>query len=231
MKIKNFDLNSCNLYWSDADNKLNLLFRQTKNKIHEHFLDNFNTPDALLAIQKLITEINIYMDKEKIQIGLLLEIKNYINFIFDTFGLIYGDAPKGKYDKFDELLQTLGTYRRNIRINLQSNAKLIRNILKEKNKKNDLDPVAAQEKSELLHSEFINNIKANNELLLKECDLLRDQHLLNMGILIDDRPNNEFVIKIIDDNQLQQEKNKREQELSKKMAGDQKKGNQNEKRE
>lgn len=52
-----------------------------------------------------------------------------------------------------------------------------------------------------------------------------------MGILIDDRPNNEFVIKIIDDNQLQQEKNKREQELSKKMAGDQKKGNQNEKRE
>lgn len=231
MKIKNFDLNSCNLYWSDADNKLNLLFRQTKNKIHEHFLDNFNTPDALLAIQKLITEINIYMDKEKIQIGLLLEIKHYINFIFDTFGLIYGDAPKGKYDKFDELLQTLGTYRRNIRINLQSNAKLIRNILKEKNKKNDLDPVAAQEKSELLHSEFINNIKANNELLLKECDLLRDQHLLNMGILIDDRPNNEFVIKIIDDNQLQQEKNKREQELSKKMAGDQKKGNQNEKRE
>ncbi|SPJ10566.1 cysteine--tRNA ligase, putative [Plasmodium sp. DRC-Itaito] len=231
MKIKNFDLNSCNLYWSDADNKLNLLFRQTKNKIHEHFLDNFNTPDALLAIQKLITEINIYMDKEKIQIGLLLEIKHYINFIFDTFGLIYGDTSKGKYDKFDLLLQTLGTYRRNIRINLQSNAKLIRNILKEKNKKNDLDPVAAQEKNDQLHSEFINNIKANNELLLKECDLLRDQHLLNMGILIDDRPNNEFVIKIIDDNQLQQEKNKREQELSKKMAADQKKGNQNEKRE
>ncbi|SOV22876.1 cysteine--tRNA ligase, putative [Plasmodium sp. DRC-Itaito] len=231
MKINNFDLNSCNLYWSDADNKLNLLFRQTKSKIHEHFLDNFNTPDALLAIQKLITEVNIYVDKEKIQIGLLLEIKHYINFIFETFGLIYGDANKGKYDKFDELLQTLGTYRRNIRINLQSNAKLIRNILKEKNKKNDLDPVAAQEKNEQLHSEFINNIKTNNELLLKECDLLRDQHLLNMGILIDDRPNNEFVIKIIDDNQLQQEKNKREQELSKKMAGNPKKGNQNEKRE
>ncbi|CRG99705.1 cysteine--tRNA ligase, putative [Plasmodium relictum] len=229
MKIKNFDLNNSNLYWNNADTQLNNLFRLTKTKIHEHLLDNFNTPDAILAIQKLITEINVYLKNEKTQIGLLLEMKHYINFILTTFGLVYDDSQKAKYEKFDQLLQTLGSYRRNIRINLQSNAKSIRKILKEKNAKSESNKSTPE--NENLYNDFINIVKANNENMLKECDLLRDQHLLNMGILIDDRPDNEFVIKILDDNELQQEKNKREQELNKKKTLEQKKNNKSEKRE
>ncbi|CRG94210.1 cysteine--tRNA ligase, putative [Plasmodium gallinaceum] len=229
MKIKNFDLNNSNLYWNNVDTELNNLFRLTKNKIHEYLLDNFNTPDAILAIQKLITEINVYLKNEKTQIGLLLEMKHYINFILTTFGLVYDDSQKAKYEKFDQLLQTLGSYRRNIRINLQSNAKSIRKILKEKNTKKESDKNDTE--NEHLYTDFINTVKSNNENMLKECDLLRDQHLLKMGILIDDRPDNEFVIKLLDDNELQQEINKRNQEMNKKKINEQKKNNKNEKRE
>ncbi|KAI4838846.1 cysteine--tRNA ligase [Plasmodium brasilianum] len=234
MKIKNYNLNNCNLYWNDTDSKLNNLFRQTKNKIHEYLLDNFNTPEAMVTLQKLITEINVYLQNEKTQIGLLLELKHYINFIMNTFGLVYGDTHKAKYEKLDELLQVLGSYRSNIRTNLQSNAKLIRKILKD-TKENAKKELVEEKDTTLLttqmYTDFINNVKANNECLLRECDMLRDQHLLNMGILIDDRPNNEFVIKILDDNQLQQEKAKREQELNKKKFAEQKKGNLDEKKE
>ncbi|SBT79223.1 cysteine--tRNA ligase, putative [Plasmodium malariae] len=234
MKIKNYNLNNCNLYWNDTDSKLNNLFRQTKNKIHEYLLDNFNTPEAMVTLQKLITEINVYLQNEKTQIGLLLELKHYINFIMNTFGLVYGDTYKAKYEKLDELLQVLGSYRSNIRTNLQSNAKLIRKILKD-TKENAKKELVEEKDTTLLttqmYTDFINNVKANNECLLRECDMLRDQHLLNMGILIDDRPNNEFVIKILDDNQLQQEKAKREQELNKKKFAEQKKGNLDEKKE
>ncbi|VEV57745.1 cysteine--tRNA ligase, putative [Plasmodium vinckei vinckei] len=220
MKIKNFDLNNCDLYWNDTDNKLNNTFRQTKTNIHNFFLDNFNTPEALVAIQKLITEINIYLQNGKVQIGLLLELKHYINFIMNTFGLFYDEAQKTKPNNFDSLLHVLGSYRSNIRAILQKNAKLIRKASKEI-KIDSSDPATLDNNNKI--NEFIKEIKTNNEDLLKECDLLRDQHLLNMGILIDDRPNNEFVIKVLDENQLQQEKEKRECDLNKKKNTDQKK--------
>eukprot|EP00366_Plasmodium_knowlesi_P001296 XP_002258793.1 cysteine--trna ligase, putative [Plasmodium knowlesi strain H] len=232
MKIKNFHLSNSNLFWTQVDNNLNNLFRSTKNKVHQALLDNFNTPEVILALQKLITEINIYLQNEKVQIGLLLELKHYISFILDTFGLVYGQTQSGKNEKFDELLQTLGTYRSNIRTTLQSNAKLIRKIMKDtkdvtkKGGEEDENNSTTQQR-DLLYAEFVNSVKANNETLLKECDLLRDERLLNLGILIDDRPNNEFVVKVLDENQLQQEKRKREQELSKRKG----KSDHNEKRE
>ncbi|GAB66089.1 cysteine -tRNA ligase [Plasmodium cynomolgi strain B] len=242
MKIKNFHLSNSNLFWTHLDNNLNNLFRSTKNKIHQALLDNFNTPEVILAIQKLISEINIYLQNEKVQIGLLLELKHYISFILETFGLVYGQSQSGKNDKFDQLLHTLGTYRSNIRTTLQSNAKLIRKITKETK---DVTKKGGQEhgsnppsqERDLLYAEFVNSVKANNETLLKECDLLRDEHLLNLGILIDDRPNNEFVVKVLDENQLQQEKRKREQDLSKRKdaaggaAAPKGKSDQNDKRE
>ncbi|EDL44737.1 cysteine -tRNA ligase, putative [Plasmodium vivax] len=232
MKIKNFHLTNSNLFWTQVDDNLNKLFRSTKSKVHQALLDNFNTPEVILALQKLITEINIYLQNEKIQIGLLLELKHYISFILDTFGLVYGQAQGEKNDKFDELLHTLGTYRSNIRTTLQSNAKLIRKITKEtkdatKKGEQECESSAAAQQRDLLYAEFVNSVKANNETLLKECDLLRDERLLNLGILIDDRPNNEFVVKLLDENQLQQEKRKREQELSKRKG----KSDQNDKRE
>ncbi|SBS82865.1 cysteine--tRNA ligase, putative (CysRS) [Plasmodium ovale curtisi] len=214
MKIKNFNLNNNNLYWNQKDTYLNNIFRQTKNKIHNFFLDNFNTPEILLTVQKLITEINVYIQNDKIQIGLLLELKHYINFIINIFGLIYNDLDKNKNKQFDELLYILGSYRNNIRNNLQCNSKLIRNILKEYKENDKYENVNNSTITQYnqLYINFINNVKMNNENLLKECDILRDQHLLNMGILIDDRPNNEFVIKMLDENQLLQERDKREQE-------------------
>ncbi|SBT50655.1 cysteine--tRNA ligase, putative (CysRS) [Plasmodium ovale wallikeri] len=253
MKIKSFNLNNNNFYWNKKDTYLNNIFRETKNKIHNFFLDNFNTPEILLTIQKLITEINVYLQNDNVQIGLLLELKHYINFITNIFGLTYNDLEKNKSKEFDELLYILGSYRNNIRNNLQCNAKLIRNILKEykDTEKNGSasgganggasgsasggasgrangsasgrasgsasgranDSTITQNNQSYIN--FINNVKMNNENLLKECDILRDQHLLNMGILIDDRPNNEFVIKMLDENQLLQERDKREQEKAK----------------
>lgn len=217
MKIKNFDFSANNLYWSDEDNKMNSTFRKTKIQIHECLLDNFNTPEAVLAIQKLITEIHNYLKNEKkTQLGLLIEMKQYITFILSTFGLTYEDAKKADFDKFDKVLHVLGDYRKAIRCILQKNAKLIKTVSKE-TKENDTN-------ANKVYTDFIENIKGSNEELLKECDMLRDQHLLNLGILLDDRNNNEFVVKLLNENELQQEKEKREQ-MSKKKEGSPKKNN------
>lgn len=230
MKIKTFNFRTSNLYWSSEDEKMNKIFRETKNKIHEFFLDNFNTPEVVLAIQKLITEIHNYLKKETTQIGLLIEMKQYISFILSTFGLTYEDSEKADFEKYEKLLYILGNYRKNIRTVLQKNAKLLKTVLKEtKDKKETTDEDSI--KRNKVYSDFIENIKLNNEELLKECDLVRDQHLLNLGVLIDDRSNNEFVIKLLNENELQQEKEKRKQEINKK--GGSLKGNNanNEKRE
>lgn len=140
--------------------------------------------------------------------------------IMTTFGLFYDEPQKTKSNNFDNLLHVLGSYRSNIRTILQKNAKLIRKVSKEI--KTDASDTASLDNDKKFN-EFIKDIKTNNENLLKECDILRDQHLLNMGILIDDRPNNEFVVKVLDANQLQQEKEKRECDLNKKKDTDQKK--------
>lgn len=134
-----------------------------------------------------------------------------------TLGLFYDEAQKTKSNNFDNLLHVLGSYRSNIRAILQKNAKLIRKISKDI--KTDTSDTATLDNNNK-YNEFIKGIKTNNEELLKECDILRDQHLLNMGILIDDRPNNEFVVKVLDANQLQQEKEKRECDLNKKKDSD-----------
>lgn len=220
MKIKTFDFRSSNLFWSSEDQKMNDTFRETKNKVHEFLLDNFNTPEALVAIQKLITEIHNYLKRESTQIGLLIEMKQYITFMLTTFGLTYEDAKKADAEKYDKVLHVLGNYRKNIRGILQKNAKLVKGVLKETKEKHEQNEKKETTEEESLkrnktYVDFVENVKVNNEELLKECDLLRDEHLLNLGVLIDDRSNNEFVIKLLNENELEQEKKKREQEMLK----------------
>lgn len=199
-KIRNFNMEKTNLYWEEKDEQMDLLFRVTKKKVHESFLDNFNTPEALLAIQKLVSELNIYLEKDPIQVGFLKEMSSYIKFILGIFGLVYEDDKKKDSQKFDQMLQIIGNFRKNMRIHLQSNAKLIRSILKDKS-------IEANNS----FSESVNQIKENNINMLKQCDSLRDNQLLQLGILIDDRPDNEFVIKLLNENELRQEKEKRQE--------------------
>eukprot|EP01096_Ripella_sp_DP13-Kostka_P007094 TRINITY_DN2583_c0_g1_i1.p1 TRINITY_DN2583_c0_g1~~TRINITY_DN2583_c0_g1_i1.p1 ORF type:complete len:927 (+),score=491.36 TRINITY_DN2583_c0_g1_i1:55-2781(+) len=82
-----------NLKWNADDRKLHQTFLDTKDQVHQAFLDGINTPRVIELLKQIIGQVNLYItrpvDQQKSQV--LIQIVKYVTHILRVFGLVDGD--------------------------------------------------------------------------------------------------------------------------------------------
>ncbi|KAM3136490.1 hypothetical protein pb186bvf_011448 [Paramecium bursaria] len=101
--------------WQEHDLQLHELFRDRKAAIHEHILNNFDYPEAIKEVEKIITLINQFFDKKlHLKAPLLRQIHEYLLFFFNLLGLDYQKTilkeDKSRLDKLVQLRQDIKTH-------------------------------------------------------------------------------------------------------------------------
>lgn len=80
--------------WQEREKNLHKMFQTTKQAVHKHFLNNFNTPGVLNEIDEFIKAVNSYLVVFPVKNTLLLSIQEYLVFIFKVMGLNYEECGK-----------------------------------------------------------------------------------------------------------------------------------------
>ncbi|EFA76443.1 cysteinyl-tRNA synthetase [Heterostelium album PN500] len=146
--------------WEQVDKDLNNQLLETKKKVHEFLLDNFNTTDAIHALNDLVKRTNVYLaDKNRNpRLAILNNIATYITHILRVFGLVEGSAigfgsggSANVEDTLKPVLDALVEFRNQIR-------------------------------SSAINKDF--------SKILQSCDHLRDEVLPLLGVKIDDKSGN-----------------------------------------
>jgi len=114
--------------WEEAEKKLAEALYQTKDKVHDALVDNFNTPAVMLALGDLVRRSNIYIaaQKEKGEVPrvhLLVAISDHITEIFKVFGIIdqheigfpTGDSNVNVEQVLTPFLDTITQFREEVR--------------------------------------------------------------------------------------------------------------------
>ncbi|GIX64106.1 cysteinyl-tRNA synthetase [Babesia caballi] len=188
----------------EHDVKLAAEFDALKDTVHEAFLDNFDTPKVLQAICGFVGTLNSFLSTPHAYLKYAqgLSFKSYLYQILEVLKLVepgfeYGAEKSNDGATSGPLLDHLVGLRAKTRLFAQQCMKT---------KEVDVDKTIE---------------------LLKCCDKVRDEHLPELGILIEDRDDGECVVKFKSkDEQLKESQRKEElkqqrlqQEVSKRMTG------------
>ena len=154
---------------AEADRNLADVFLQVQQKVHDSLLDNFNTKDAMLAIMKVIGEVNVYLRLPDVKPAVLLlrSIAVYVTQILKVFGVCNGNddfgfsassaAAAGSEQSAEKYIETMVSFREKVR-----NAAL--------------EGVKGGDAADALKA------------ILATCDDLRDEVLPSVGVRLEDRP-------------------------------------------
>eukprot|EP00921_Rhytidocystis_pertsovi_P012567 GHVQ01020462.1.p1 GENE.GHVQ01020462.1~~GHVQ01020462.1.p1 ORF type:complete len:898 (-),score=145.58 GHVQ01020462.1:766-3459(-) len=190
-------LTSCKQKWNDSEIKINNKLNYTQQKVREYLSDNFNTPDALVILQHLMSDINSYINAtaiNDIRIPILHKAALYIFRILKIFGLTnnseeslrYGVESSSAVDvetALSPLMNVLAEFRNSVRTVSQS---LVKDLKGSETQKAAMG-------------------------ILQQCDEVRDTHLPDIGIVLEDKPSG-FVWKQFTKEEIASEKARRAEE-------------------
>jgi len=195
--------------WNDPEIKLNDQLTKCQEDVHQALCDNIDTRTVLMSIQELVVFTNSYIESARgankanpannspYNRGLLEDVAVYITRIFDILGLIPEPRKIGFSSSSKESANT---------------EDLVMPYLDEL--ASFRDKVRIQAKS----------MGGNAGPILKECDLLRDETLPQLGVRLEDKEDEPTVIKLVNKEELMKEKEeKRKQEEKKRLEKEKKK--------
>eukprot|EP00922_Rhytidocystis_sp_ex-Travisia-forbesii_P037625 GHVS01056046.1.p1 GENE.GHVS01056046.1~~GHVS01056046.1.p1 ORF type:complete len:700 (+),score=106.70 GHVS01056046.1:152-2101(+) len=169
--------------WTPKEHTLHAQLLQAQTKVRETLSDNFNTPDAVVELQHLMSDANSYINNTiaaELRSLLVLKIATYIFHILKVFGLTnesettlrYGQDESaveggGKEEAVGPIMEVFGSFRNEVRAEAK-------NLLKEC-KAAGVSASAPR---------IVDGCKQ----LLSACDAVRDNKLPAVGVQIEDRP-------------------------------------------
>lgn len=170
------------------DYKLFKLFEESKEKVHKSLCDNLSTPIAIRNLLELINNCNSYISENNnnYKIDLLIDICKYISKILEIFGFSIREDRLGWKESTEVDLR--GNGENNADNKELNNEEIILPVIKVLSNFRDF-----------IRSKSIENIniKEMKELLI-ECDRIRDEEIIKLGIAIDDRSEGQSsLIKIL----------------------------------
>jgi cysteinyl-tRNA synthetase len=185
---------SCSAFpkWTEQDLALQKSIENAKVSVHEALCDNIDTRTAMFALKDLIGSANVYMQANPKSINgpLLKNAACYITEILRVFGVVASQ---------DE--DTFGFANVNSpsgeNINEEEILLPYLNVLSEFREKVRITAGAIENST----------IKST---ILKECDLLRDEKLPELGVRLEDRSGNSTVVKYVGREVMRKEKEMRE---------------------
>ena len=195
------------------DEKVRKAFEAAKKKVHNALADSFDTPSAMRAISSLITDYNS-TDKAGLSDDVSFDIARYITRMVRIFGL---DGSADAYDggigwagidipsEAKEFVYAVSRDRDEVRKHAVA-GDLSREVLEDilaQHKPAQKQEAAAVPYAEVL-STFQENLrdlaakKAPTKDFLTLCDQLRDTHLWDLGIYLEDRENAPAMVRPVD---------------------------------
>ncbi|KAL8273469.1 hypothetical protein Esti_002535 [Eimeria stiedai] len=196
--------------WTEEDVKLNGELRETKEKVRNALLDNFDTPEALVALQHLVSFTNTYLNTTATpKAPLLKEVATFVMYMLRVFGIVTGSDEGFEYEEQGEgtkglevLMQCVGEFRERVRTAATA-------AVREKGgvKRGEENGEASPAGTPMV---FKN--------LLALCDELRDEKLPSLGILLQDRPDGTFTYRISAKEEVAKELRLKQEEEQKRAA-------------
>lgn len=177
--------------WNEAETKLNEQLSKCQEEVHQALCDNIDTRTVLMSIQDLVVNTNFYIEStrsankgkagnESVQNrGLLEDVAVYITRIFDILGLIPEPRKIGFASSSKESANTEDLVMPYLDVLASFR-----------------DKVRIQAKS----------MGGNAGPILKECDILRDDTLPQLGVRLEDKEDEPTVIKLVNKEELMREK-------------------------
>ncbi|PHJ25695.1 cysteine-trna synthetase [Cystoisospora suis] len=224
--------------WSSDDFALHEHLKNAKEQVHKFLLDNFNTNEALVTLQHLMSATNTYLNQKTggdVKAPLVKEVAKYIFHMLKIFGVVEDDEEDLVYSKAqgvsasegaENLVQCLGSLRENVRTIAAQSLKELAKMRSSKNEKlasppattdtspsSDMSPLSDKSVDENI---LIQQMESRMKSLLKKCDDVRDKELVELGILLQDRPDGTFVFRHATKEEILREREQREEEERKK---------------
>ncbi|XP_060523978.1 cysteine--tRNA ligase, cytoplasmic [Cylas formicarius] len=182
--------------WSNQELNLNTKYIKAKENVHAALCDNIDTKTALEALKELITACNVYQkDQKSLDKVLLQDVALYVMKILRIFGTMF-ETPKLGFPSATESFS-------------------------------DTESIIMPYLSIL--ADFRGNVRnqarsLKAEEILKECDLIRDEILPNIGVRLEDKDGGGCAVKLVDKESLLKEKEaKKQMELNKALERERKK--------
>jgi cysteinyl-tRNA synthetase len=203
-KVRDLEVNPSSGTIGSEDDKVTKSFEAAKSKLHNALADSFDTPTAMRAISNLITEYNS-ADRSRLSDNISFDIGRWITRIVRIFGLDGSadpsdggigwsgiDIPSEAKDSVYAVSRERDQIRQHaIAGNLSDD--ILQSIISQHK------PTPQQDTSSLPYeqvlSSFQNQVrdlsskKAPAKDYLNLCDQLRDIHLWDLGIYLEDREN------------------------------------------
>ncbi|KAL8441892.1 hypothetical protein Emag_006814 [Eimeria magna] len=109
--------------WTKEDVELNEELRGAKKKVRDALLDNFDTPEALVSLQHLVSFTNTYLNTSAApKAPLLKEVATFVMYMLRVFGIVTGSDEGFDYEDQGEeakglepLMQCVGEFRKQVR--------------------------------------------------------------------------------------------------------------------
>ena len=188
--------------WSERELKLQTTFSDAQTQLHSALCDSVNTSVAMKLLRNLISSVNVYIsnaDTAHLQMdsSLLLRIGNYIQKLFRIFGVLPTSQISFISSPLEESESEVGSFSM---------------------------PLA------LLLGQFRHEVRqqarlTSNEGILKLCDQLRDEQLVDLGIQLEDKPDssqNPYVVKLRSREEILAEREERSRQVKEKAMAKEK---------
>jgi cysteinyl-tRNA synthetase len=212
-KIRDLEVHPNMTSTGAEDEKVRKAFESAKEKVHNGLADSFDTPAAMRAISGLITDYNS-ADKAGLSDDVSFDVARYITRIVRIFGL---DGSADPYDggigwagvdipsEAKEFVYAVARERDEVRqhaIAGDLSGNVLEDILAQHM------PAIKQEPSALPYAEVLSTFQDNLRSLAEKqaptkeylalCDQLRDTHLWNLGVYLEDRENAPAMVRPVD---------------------------------
>jgi cysteinyl-tRNA synthetase len=212
LRLKDLDINPSTTSAGTDDAKVKTALESAKSKVHEALADSFDTPAAIRAIRQLIEEWNT---TDEVTDSVSRDVGVFITRIVRVFGLDGNadpedgtigwagiDIPEGS----KEAVYAASKLRDQIRQRAIASSSLAEddlNPLISENRLSKAQDAAAVPYAEIL-STFQQEVivlsrqKSPAKEFLELCDNLRDVHLWNAGVYLEDRTNAPAMVRPVD---------------------------------
>ncbi|CBZ55622.1 hypothetical protein NCLIV_060470 [Neospora caninum Liverpool] len=152
--------------------------------VHKAILDNFSTPEALVALQHLMSATNSYLNQktgEDVKAPLIKEVAKYIFHMLKIFGVVEDDEEDLAYVKaqgstaaaaaeIEGLVECVGAFRELVRTSASQGMRAVNQALKRAPEKSpgesDASPIGAGE----AEGELLQSLSVTMSTLLQACD-------------------------------------------------------------
>ncbi|KAJ3324035.1 hypothetical protein HDU76_013507 [Blyttiomyces sp. JEL0837] len=183
--------------FQDEEKALLATFQEKQALVHEALCDNFDTATTMYHLRDMITAANSYRQrklssKEQVSVDLLFKIAKYITKMMRTFG-VYKDSSSVIGDSAGAGAAALSVE--------EAAGPYVRLLSAFRDRIREL----ARAKSD--HSE-----------ILKACDKLRDEDLVELNVVLDDREDGKALVKFVDKETILQQREEKRKALEKAAA-------------